>query len=70
MELIAFYFLIQYSEIKPYPLCLGNFLKNLTLSNTKKKSRIKGILKVFSIDHDPINTNEILDIHRFSMKEI
>ena len=24
------------SEIKPYPLCLGNILKNFTIDNTKK----------------------------------
>ena len=24
------------SEIKPYPLCLGNILKNFAIDNTKK----------------------------------
>ena len=33
MELIAFYLLIQYSEIKLYPLCLGNISKNFALNN-------------------------------------
>ena len=28
------------SEIKPYPLCLGNTLKDFTVSNKKKKKTI------------------------------
>ena len=27
------------SEIKPYLLCLGNILKDVTISNLKKKNR-------------------------------
>ena len=29
------------SEIKPYPLCLGNTSKDFTLDNTEKKKKIK-----------------------------
>ena len=36
MELIAFYLLIKYSEINPYPLCLGNISKDFTLNDIKK----------------------------------
>ena len=34
------------SEIRPYPLCLGNISKEFTLEN-KKKFRLKGNVKVF-----------------------
>ena len=29
------------SEVKPYPLCLGNISKGLTINNMNKKNRIK-----------------------------
>ena len=35
----------------------------------KKKTGLKGIVKVFSVNYDPINASNILDIHRFLMKE-
>ena len=57
------------SEIKPYLLCLGNNPKDFTFDNMKKKTGLKGFGKVFSVDYDPINTSDILDIHRFLMKE-
>ena len=56
------------SEIKLYPLCLGNISKDFTLDELKKTG-LKGIIKVFSVDHDTINTSDILDIHRFLLKE-
>ena len=57
------------SEIKPYPLCLGNILKDFTI-NYIKKTELKRTVKVFSIDYNSIDTNNILDIHRYLMKEI
>ena len=56
------------SEIKPYPLCSGNNSKGFVLDNIKK-TELKGDIKASSVDYDPINTSDILDIHRFSMKE-
>ena len=53
------------SEIKDYALCLGNISKQFTVSNKKKKNRIKRWF--FSVAVNPINTN-ILDIHRYLMK--
>ena len=35
------------SEIKPYPLCLGNISKGFTASNMEKKNRIKWICQQF-----------------------
>ena len=57
-------FIAKESEIKPYPLCFGNFLKNCTVNNMKKTRLRKGV-KAFSINYNPINTSDILDIHRF-----
>ena len=56
--------------MKDYALCLGN-IKDFTINNmTKKKknNRIKGIVKFFSADYNPIDTNDILDIHKHLMK--
>ena len=58
------------SEMKDYALCLGN-IKDFTINNVtkkKKKNRIKGIVKFFSVDYNPIDTNDILDIHKHLMK--
>ena len=47
------------SEIKPYILCLGNILKDFTIDNMKKKTRLKGTIKVFSVDNNPMDTIDI-----------
>ena len=61
-------FQAQDSEIKPYPLRLGNILKNFKIDN-RKKTGLKGVVKVFSINYNAIDTNDILEIHRYLMKE-
>ena len=33
-----------------------------------KKTGLKGTLNFFSVDYHAINTNDILDIHRYLMK--
>ena len=33
-----------------------------------KKARSKGIVNFFSVDFNPIDTDDILDIHRYLMK--
>ena len=33
-----------------------------------KKTGLKGSVKFFSVDFNPIDTNDILDIHRYLMK--
>ena len=48
-------------DIKDYTLCLGNILKNFTINNMKKRG-LKGIVKLFSVDFNRIDTNDILDI--------
>ena len=44
------------SEIKPCPLCLYNISKDFALNNIKKETGLKGIVKVFSVDYNSIDT--------------
>ena len=39
------------SEIKKYPLCLGNVSKNFT-ANNMKKTGLNGYVYEFSVDHN------------------
>ena len=55
------------SEIKDYELCLANVSKDITINNMKK-NRIKRSWKIFSVDFNLIDTNDILDIHKYLMK--
>ena len=57
------------SEIKPYRLCIGNVSKDFILDSSKKKTELKGDTKAFSVHYDSININDILNMHRFLMKE-
>ena len=34
-----------------------------------KKTRLKGSVKVFSVDYNAIDTNDILDLHIYLMKK-
>ena len=56
------------SDIKPYPLCLGNISKGYTLGNMKKVE-LKKIVNVFSIDYNATDTRDILDTHKYLMKK-
>ena len=47
---------------------LGKILQDFTTDNTKKTG-LKGIAKVFFVDYNAIDTKNILDIHRYLMKE-
>ena len=55
------------SEIKDYTLCLGNISKEFAINNIKKNS-IKRKCEIFSFNFNPIDTNDILDVHRYIMK--
>ena len=33
-----------------------------------KKTTLKGVIKFFSVDFNPIDNNDILDIHKYLMK--
>ena len=54
------------SEIKPYLLC--NIPKDFTLDNMKKTG-LKGNVWAFSVEYNPVNISDILDIHKCLMKE-
>ena len=44
--------------------CLGNISKGFTTNNIKKTG-LKGIVELFSGDFNPIDANDILDIHKY-----
>ena len=57
------------SEIKSYYIpCLGNILKDFTIDN-RKKTGLKEAGKVFSVNYNATDTNDILNIHRFNGKK-
>ena len=57
-------FKVRDSQIKDYPLCLGNISKDFTINNMKRTG-LKGVVKFFSVDFSPIDINDILDIHKY-----
>ena len=56
------------SQIKPHPLYLGNISKIFTIDSMKKIG-LKGAMKYFTVDFNANRDNNILDIHRYLMKE-
>ena len=60
-------FKAKYSEIKDYVLCLGNIFKDFTINNMRKAG-LKEIVKIFAVDFNSIDTNDILDIHSYFLK--
>ena len=60
-------FKAQDSEIKDHALCLGDISKDGTI-NDIAKTGLKGVVIFFSVDFNPITSNDILDIHRYLMK--
>ena len=49
-------------------LCLGNVSKDFSASNMKKTG-FNGYIYDFSVDHDSIAVDDILDIHKYLMKK-
>ena len=56
------------SEIKSCTLCLDNISKDFTINNMKKTG-LRDIVKLFSVDLNPIDTKNILNIHKYFMKK-
>ena len=54
--------------MKDFSLSLGNILKDFII-NSMEKTGLMGSVNFFSVDFNPVDTNDILDIHRFLMKE-
>ena len=59
-------FKAKYSEIVPYPLCLGNISKDFDLGYMEKTG-LTGYIYGFSIDYWAIANDKILDIHKCLM---
>ena len=57
------------SEIKDYALCLGNISKDFTINNVKETG-LGRVVKLFSVDFNPIDTNNILDIYKYLIKTL
>ena len=57
------------TEIRPYPLCLGNISRDWSVDNMKKKTGLNGYVYDFSVDYDAIAIDDILDIHKYLMKQ-
>ena len=56
------------SEIKRYPLCLGNISKDFSSTNAQKTG-LYGHVYDFSVDYRAIVNDEILNIHKCLMKK-
>ena len=56
------------SEIVATPLCLGDISKDWSVDNMKKTG-FTGYVYDFSVDYDAIAVDDILDIHKYSMKK-
>ena len=56
------------SEIKKYPLCLGNVSKDFTAINMNKTG-LNGYFYEFFVDYNIIGTSNIVDIHKYLMKK-
>ena len=46
---------------------LGNISKDFIINNMEKTG-LKGVVKVFSLDFYPIDTKDVLDIHKYLME--
>ena len=56
----------QSKEIKGYRLCLGNVSKNVTMNNMKKTG-LKGVVNFFSVEFNPTDNNDIINIQKYLM---
>ena len=56
------------SKIVPYPLCLGNVSKDISVDNMKEIG-LNGYVHDFSVDYDAIAVDDILDIHKYLMEK-
>ena len=56
------------SEIVASLLCLGNISKNWSVDNLEKTG-FNGYVYDFSVDYDPTDVDDILDIDKYLMKK-
>ena len=55
------------SKIGKYRLCLGNISRDFSVNNMKKAGLTWRVYE-FSVDYKTFDTNDIIDIHKYSMK--
>ena len=55
------------SEIVATPLCLGNISKKWLVDNMKRTG-FNGYVYNFSVHYDAISVDDILDVHKYLMK--
>ena len=63
----VFKFEAKDSEILVNPLCLGNISEDFSVSNMKKTG-LYGSVFDFSVDYRVTTVDDILDIHKYVMK--
>ena len=56
------------SEIKPYPLCLGNISNDFT-ANNMKKTGLNEYMCNFSVGYNIIDNCSLIDIRKYLMKK-
>ena len=56
------------SEMKQYPLRLGNISKDFTVDNMKNTA-LNGYFCDFSVDYNTIDVSDITDAHKSLMKK-
>ena len=56
------------SEIVTTALCLGNISKDFSVDNMKNTG-LNGYVYKFSVDHNTIAVDDILDIHKYLMEK-
>ena len=57
------------SEKNLYPLGLGDISKDFTVDNMKKTG-LNGYVCDFSIDYNTVDVSDIVDIHKYLMKNM
>ena len=60
----VYQFKVKDSEIKDYAL----YLDNISTINNMKNAELKVVINFFFFDFNPINTSDILDIHKYLVK--
>ena len=60
-------FKAKYSKIVATPLCLGNISKDWSVDKMKKTG-FTGYVYDFSVDYDAIAVDDIVDIHKYLIK--
>ena len=56
------------SEIKKYPLGLGNISKGFSVSNMKKETGLNGYVEDISVDFRIFGISDITNIHKYLVK--